>query len=68
MIELKFVITAVNKLTGQREVISKPMSREVAEMRLNDVVLNMKYKRNKSYSRLKVQPVPPIQLRLEFQN
>ena len=62
----KFIITAHNRLTGEREPISRIMTMEECQARLQ---LELKSRRNKSwlpYTRLAIERIQPVQLKLQF--
>lgn len=65
---MEWVITAINCLTGKREEISRPMSREEAEERLQRELENRKRQRYQSYRSLRVSRRLPIQLLLKFED
>jgi len=53
----KYVVTARNRLTGQREVISKPCSREKAEdLRLRYIYERRNIKRPYTYPKVEIAP------------
>lgn len=58
-----YVITGINKITGEREPVSRPYHLEKAR-RLRDVLAD-RLKRNSAFSRLKVEPLD-TQLTLRF--
>lgn len=64
--ELKYVITGINRLTMRRETLSHPMAKEHAEMRLHDVKSNMRYKHHQAYRHLKLEPWYGLQLEFKF--
>lgn len=62
----KWIITGVNRLTHQREQLSRPMdAQEVAE-RLQREVANRKYQRYQPHTRLKIERLDAVQLTLQF--
>lgn len=61
-----FVITGVNALTGQREEISRPMTKEDAEARLERELESRKRQRYAAHKRLRVELRLPIQLTINF--
>lgn len=62
----RFVITGVNALTGQREEISRPMTKEDAEARLERELESRKHQRYAAHKRLRVELRLPIQLTINF--
>ena len=62
----RFVITGVNALTGQREEISRPMTNEDAEARLERELESRKRQRYAAHKRLRVELRLPIQLTINF--
>ena len=60
----KYVITGINKISGEREPVSRPYPLEEAR-RLRDV-LAARQKRNSAFFRLKVEPLD-TQLNLRFE-
>lgn len=61
-----YVITGISRLTGDREKISREMSREEAEERLQLEKARRKDRRRPAYTRLRVDRVEPVQLTLNF--
>lgn len=61
-----WVITAVNKLSGQRETISGIMTRTEATERLDRENLNRRHQRYKPYTKLRVEWQEPIEGFLHF--
>ena len=59
-----FCITARNRLTGEREVVTPPMSLQTAK----DMKLKYGYRnhRKSAYTNPKIEVYPPMQLKLEF--
>lgn len=64
----RYVITAINKLTGEREEISRPMEEDEAMQRLEREMASRKYQRYQSHVRLRVEKRLPIQLSINFEN
>lgn len=64
----QYVITGVNQLTGYREELSGPMSRDQAELRLEREKANRQYQRYQPHKRLRVEKRLPTQLRLQFED
>lgn len=61
-----FVITGINRLSGQREELSGPMEHDQAELRLERYKANTKAQRYPTYTRLRVERCLPIQLTIQF--
>ena len=66
MNEKTHIITALNRLTHQREAISLPMGEEAANERLQLEKKNRRYQRHQPHVRLRVERIKPIQLTLNF--
>lgn len=62
----QYVITGINKLTGEREEISRPMNEQEAMERLEREIANRRYQRYPAHVRLRVEKRLPIQLTLNF--
>ena len=61
-----WVITAVSKLSGQRETISGVMTRPEATERLDRENANRRYQRFKPYTKLRIEWQQPIEGVLHF--
>lgn len=61
-----WVITAVSKLSGQRETISGVMTRPEATERLDREIANRRYQRFKPYTKLRIEWQQPIEGFLHF--
>ena len=59
----RYVITAINRLTKERVVISRPYNKEDA-VRIRDILAKRNHPQN-VYSRLKVEPLD-CQLKIDF--
>lgn len=62
----QYVITGINKLTGEREEISRPMDEQEAIDRLEREIANRRYQRYPAHVRLRVEKRLPVQLTLNF--
>lgn len=62
----KWIITGVNRLTHQREQLSRPMDEQEASERLQREVANRKYQRYQPHTRLKMERLEAVQLTLQF--
>lgn len=62
----KWIITGVNRLTHQREQLSRPMDEQEASERLQREVANRKFQRYQPYTRLKMERLEAVQLTLNF--
>lgn len=62
----KYVITGINTLSGEREEISRPMSREDAEARLQRENESRRRQRYAAHKRLRVERRLPVQLTINF--
>lgn len=61
-----WVITAVNKLSGQRETISGVMTRPEAMARLDREIASRRHQKYKPYQKLRVEWQQPIEGVLHF--
>lgn len=66
MKEPKFIITGINQLTHQREQLSRPMSEQDAQERLQREVANRKFQRHAAHTRLKIERLEAVQLTINF--
>lgn len=66
MEQRKYIITAINRLTGKREQISRPMLEEEASQRLQREVANRKFQRYQTHTRLKIESYDAVQLTFNF--
>lgn len=62
----QFVITAVNRLSGYREEISGPMTRQQAEDRLQRELESRRRQRYQPHIKLRVEKRLPVQLQFNF--
>lgn len=62
----KYVITGVNRLSGRREELSRAMTKEEAEERLDREKASRRYQRYQPHIRLRVERRLPVQLNLIF--
>lgn len=62
-----YCITGVSRLSGQREELTGPMEREQAQARLERYKENTKWQKYPTYTRVRVEPLLPVQLRLPFE-
>ena len=62
----KWIITGVNRLTHQREQLSRPMDEQEASERLQREVANRKFQRYQPYTRLRMERLEAVQLTLQF--
>jgi len=63
---MKYVITAINALTGNREQISGPMEKEDAQERLQREIENRRRQKYQAHKRLKLEPYLAVQLTIQF--
>lgn len=61
-----YVITAINRLTGDREEISGPMPEDMARTRLDRELESRRRQRYQPYSRYRVEKRLPVQLLFQF--
>lgn len=66
MEHLQYVITGINSLSGFREEISRPMSEEEAQQRLQRELENRRHQKYAAHKRLRVEKRLPIQLTFNF--
>lgn len=52
---MKYVVTAINKLSGEREAVSSPRSLEQTEKLLNDHLQACRYKRHQPWTKFKIE-------------
>lgn len=67
MNQKKFIITGLNRLSGRRDQISRPMTREDAEQRLLRELENRRRQKYAAYTRLKIERLKAVQLTIPFQ-
>lgn len=63
----QWVITGKNKITGEREEISRPMSEDEAAQRLIREKASRKVQRFHPYSQLRIEKRLPVQLTIQFE-
>lgn len=63
---LQYIITGVNRLTGLRDQLSRPMTEEEAQLRLEREQANRKYQRYLPYTKLKIERREARQLTIEW--
>ncbi len=63
----QFIITGLNRLSGRRDQISRPMTREDAEQRLLRELENRRRQKYAAYTRLKIERLEAVQLTISFQ-
>lgn len=64
----KWIITGVNRLTHQREQLSRPMDEQEASERLQREIANRKFQRYQPHTRLKMERLEAVQLTLQFKD
>ena len=64
----KWIITGVNRLTHQREQLSRPMDEQEASERLQREIANRKFQRYQPHTRLRMERLEAVQLTLQFQD
>lgn len=62
----RYVITGINTLTGEREEISRPMTQDEAEARLERENESRKRQKYAAHTRLRVERRLPVQLTIKF--
>lgn len=63
---LQYIITGVNRLTGQRDQISRPMTEEEAQQRLEREQASRKYQRYQPHTKLKIERLEARQLKIQW--
>lgn len=63
---MKYVITGINTLTGQREQLSRAMEKEDAQERLQREIDNRRRQKYQAHKRLKLEPYVAVQLTIPF--
>lgn len=63
---LQYIITGVNRLTGLRDQLSRPMTEEEAQLRLEREQANRKYQRYQPHTKLKIERLEARQLTIQF--
>lgn len=66
MKDQEYVVTGVNRLTGYREEITRGMSYEEAQERLEREMQSRRYQRYMPHKCLRVEKRLPVQLTLQF--
>lgn len=67
MNQMKWIITGVNSLTGQRDQLSRPMSEEEARERLQRETVARRGQRYAAHKRLMVERLEAVQLTFKFE-
>lgn len=62
----RYVITGINALTGEREELSRPMTQDDAEARLEREKESRKRQKYAAHTRLRVERRLPVQLTIKF--
>lgn len=62
-----YCITGISRLSGQREELTGPMEMEQAQARLERYKENTRYQKYPTYTRVRVEQLLPVQLRLPFE-
>lgn len=62
----KWILTGVNRLTHQREQISRPMTEHEASDRLQREIASRKFQRYKPHTSLRMERLEAVQLTLQF--
>ena len=62
-----YCITGVSRLSGEREELTGPMEKEQAQARLERYKENTKWQKYPTYTRVRVEQLLPVQLRLPFE-
>lgn len=68
MEQRQYIITGINRLTKEREQISRPMSIEEAQERLSREMENRKHQKYAAHTRLQIEPLVAVQLTIQFKD
>lgn len=66
MKEPRYIITGRNELTKQWEQLSRPMSKEEAQQRLEREIQNRRNQRYAAHTRLRIELLDAVQLTIQF--
>lgn len=61
-----YIITGVNRLTGTRDQLSRAMTKEEAQERLEREIASRRYQRYQPHTRLRIEHLEPAQLTFNF--
>ena len=64
--ESKYIVTGVNRITGERQAICRPKSRTDAQLLIDRWHQDKGHRGHKPYLRLRLERVQPIQLTIQF--
>lgn len=67
MKEPRYIITGRNELTKQWEQLSRPMSKEEAQQRLEREIQNRRNQRYAAHTRLRIERLDAVQLTIQFE-
>ena len=62
-----YCITGISRLSGEREELTGPMEKEQAQARLERYKENTRYQKYPTYTRVRVEQLLPVQLKLPFE-
>lgn len=63
---MKYIITGKNRLTKDRDQLSRPMDKVEAEERLKREVENRRYQRYQPHTHLRLERLDAVQLTFQF--
>lgn len=66
IMEHLYIITGINRLTGQRDQLSRAMTKQEAQDRLDRELASRKYQRYQPHTRLRIEHQEPAQLTIQF--
>lgn len=62
----EWILTGVNRLTHQREQLSRPMTEQEASERLQREIASRKFQRYQPHTKLRMERLEAVQLTLQF--
>lgn len=68
MKQRQYIITGINRLTKERDQISRAMSKEEAQERLSRELENRKHQKYAAHTRLRIEPLVAVQLTIQFKD
>lgn len=68
MKQRQYIITGINRLTKERDQISRAMSKEEAQERLSRELENRKHQKYAAHTRLRIEPLAAVQLTIQFKD
>lgn len=68
MKQQQYIITGISRLTGERDQISRAMSKEEAQERLSRELESRKHQKYAAHTRLRIEPLVAVQLTIQFKD